>query len=555
MRKSIPLLTSVVFTFAPLLAQENHIVVNSTIDAVTVFSDRAMVKRSVAGSFNEGFVSIEVPRLPSGLLDESIRVSGKGTSGAKISGVKVEKALSDEASQERIRDVENQIDELDQRSNELNDRSQVLKQKEEFIKSLSEKTTQSISNNLPKERPSVADWSGMLKFVDDGLESVNKENRIIAAELKDIQLKRQVLDEKLGEIRGGTSRTEKKALVEVAIDRPGTFTFEISYMIMGASWSPVYDVRSWSDTNEIELAYMAMVNQQTGEDWENVNLELSTARPSAGANPPTISAWYLDMPRVVTGYEEKDYAFKAGRLGQQAAPPSIFNIPEPAGLTQMATQYEAADVSQMGVSTSFVIRQKETISSNKESKKVPIKTVTFTGADEYITVPKFSEAAYLKSAITNASDFPILAGRTNIFYNDNFVSAGSLPLVLPKENFNLYFGVDEGMKVKRELVEKLKDDAGIMGKKDRVSYEYKITLQNFHKTDSKLTIVDQIPVSQNDEIDVKLGDVVPPPQYKEGDQDKGFLRWVLNLKPQEKTQVDFKYQVKCPSGVAISGLE
>jgi len=161
----------------------------------------------------------------------------------------------------------------------------------------------------------------------------------------------------------------------------------------------------------------------------------------------------------------------------------------------------------------------------------------------------------LKSAITNASDFPILAGRTNIFYNDNFVSAGSLPLVLPKENFNLYFGVDEGMKVKRELVEKLKDDAGIMGKKDRVSYEYKITLQNFHKTDSKLTIVDQIPVSQNDEIDVKLGDVVPPPQYKEGDQDKGFLRWVLNLKPQEKTQVDFKYQVKCPSGVAISGLE
>ena len=130
-----------------------------------------------------------------------------------------------------------------------------------------------------------------------------------------------------------------------------------------------------------------------------------------------------------------------------------------------------------------------------------------------------------------------------------------MPLVLPKENFNLYFGADEGIKVKRELVEKLKDDAGIVGKKQRVSYEYKITLQNFHKTDCKVTIVDQIPVSQNDDIDIKLGEINPPPNYREGDEQKGFLRWVMTLTPQEKTQVSFKYQVKYPQDITLSGLE
>jgi uncharacterized protein (TIGR02231 family) len=549
------ILMSLLFICGVVYANDSkNISLNSSIQSVIVFSDRAMVTRQAGGTFTEGAITIEIPHLPSGLVNESIHVSGKGTAGCKIDGVKVEQSLADSASPQRIQEVEKQRDELDNKTAVLNDRSELLKLKAEFIQSLSHKTSESISNNLPKERPTVSDWGGMLKFVDDGLESINKENRSIAAELKDIQVKHQVLDAKLGEIRQGGASTEKEALIEISIDKPGSFNFEISYMIGGASWYPIYDVRSWSDTNEIELAYMAMVNQQTGEDWDNVSLELSTARPAAGANPPTISAWYLSEYEPHYMNAQPSDLTSTEKAGRQQAWPNPFNAPILQN-SLIVAENNAAEVASQGVSTTFAIKQRESIPSNKEQKKVPINIVKFTASEEYITVPKYSEIAYLKSAVANTTDIPLLAGATNIFYDNNFVSNGSLPLVLPKENFNLYFGADEGIKVKRELVEKQKDDVGITGKKERISYEYKITLQNYHNIDCNISIVDQIPISQNDDIEVKLGNLSPVPQYKEGDQQKGYLRWIIRLKPQEKSVIDYKYQVKYPGGMTIYRLE
>jgi uncharacterized protein (TIGR02231 family) len=338
------------------------------------------------------------------------------------------------------------------------------------------------------------------------------------------------------------------------VEKPGNFTFELSYMIMGASWQPIYDIRSWSDTNAVDLIYLAMVNQQTGEDWNAVNLELSTAQPAIGANPPMLNAWYLNavVPLPIAKAD-------AGRRGSENMPIDKFltspGFVREGGLLQSAAQYATADISHEGVSTSFTLRQKETIPSSGELKKVPIKTASFTAETEHIAVPRFSDKAYLKATVVNHADFPLLRGKASIFLDGNFVSTAGIPLVLPQESFDLYIGADEGVKIKRELVQKFTDDAGVMNKKRRISYEYKITLQNFHKTNQKLTILDQLPISQNEAIEVKLTDSTPPPQYQPDDQQRGFLRWVLDLKPTQKQEIDFKYQVKYPQEISITGLE
>jgi uncharacterized protein (TIGR02231 family) len=220
-----------------------------------------------------------------------------------------------------------------------------------------------------------------------------------------------------------------------------------------------------------------------------------------------------------------------------------------------ASRYDEAVVLDQSVSTTFSIRQKQTIPSNQEFKKVPIQVILFAAADEYITVPRKNEIVYRKSAILNDTNIPLLAGKVNVFFNSNFVSSGSLGTILPKEPFNLYFGADEGIKVKRELVNKMRDDAGLTGGKQKYDYEYKITLQNFHKKACKVTVVDQIPLTQDKDIEIKKGDIVPPLTVKEGDEQKGFLRWVLHLNPQEKTPITYKYQVKYPSDQPVYGLE
>ena len=85
----------------------------------------------------------------------------------------------------------------------------------------------------------------------------------------------------------------------VSLVKAGEFELELSYIVMGASWHPQYDVRvqmaEGKDTGEVELTYVGIVQQSTGERWENVNLSLSTARPSQAAVLPELDPWYLNV--------------------------------------------------------------------------------------------------------------------------------------------------------------------------------------------------------------------------------------------------------------------
>ncbi|OGC91269.1 MAG: hypothetical protein A2W25_00225 [candidate division Zixibacteria bacterium RBG_16_53_22] len=550
MRRCFLILMGVLLLSTTLRAQDNLIIANSKIKAVTVFTDRALVTRSVEATLEPGSFRIQVPGLPSGLIDNSIRVSSKGMAGAKISGVKVEKDLSAESSSDRIKEIESHIAALDQRNIELTDRSAVLKQEGEFIKALSQKTSESIAKNLPAERPSVADWTGMVKFVDDNLNKINKEMRAIESEQRDIAAQRGVLASKLGDYQAGNIKAGKMAVIDLIVEKGGSYSLDLAYMIYGASWHPVYDIRAWSDTNEVEVIFMAQVNQQTGEDWDNVSLILSTARPSEGANPPVLAAWYLntyDQSRFRGGLQDIIVTAEKKDIDKY--------ITAQVPMEQAASQYSSAEVVQTAISTSFALEKKETIPSNKEFKKVPVKAVSFMAETENYIVPRLSEAAYLKASVKSNVDFPLLAGEANVFFDNNFVSTSRLPNVLTDEKFDLFFGINEGIRVKRELVKKFIDDAGLTGNKRQIEYEYKINAENYTKSAQKIIVLDQIPVSQNDDIDVKLLSIKPEPDSEPDDKAKGFLRWVTNMNKGDKSEYTFKYQVKYPGDMVIGGLE
>ncbi len=95
-------------------------------------------------------------------------------------------------------------------------------------------------------------------------------------------------------------RAEKRAKrVEVMLDvaREGNLTLDLATVIPQAGWVPAYDVRLAADAKTAELTFRAMVRQQTGEDWNNVDLTLSTARPAAGGAPPELYPWHIALFR------------------------------------------------------------------------------------------------------------------------------------------------------------------------------------------------------------------------------------------------------------------
>ncbi len=560
MKKQLLLSILVAWTQGSLAGEPRHQAVESSIESVVVFSDRAMVKRIFTGELNIGQITIEIPDLPSKLLNESVRVAGRGTSQAKISGVRVEKTVGPETPKDEIRELKDKLNQIDRRKKTLDDRLKVLNEKKRFIEIVTRKSSESISKDLPRRLPSATEWLEMAEFVDKGLSSVYDEFRLIEDEKKTLRAQGEVVRNALNKYGTAMDNFQKMAYVDLDVVSQGYFTFEISYIVVGASWKPVYDIRASSDTNTIDIVFMANVRQNTGENWEDIQLELSTARPYVGAVPRMLSPWYLDAiqpePRAASGPHDIVVTAKKAKIDKYVTS-NEESVSMRLGYSMFQTfetQMAVAEVSTQVISTSFILKQAETIPSNNISKKVSVKLASVSAETELFAVPKLTEYAYLKARVVNETSFPLLSGDANVFFDGNFVSTTRIPLVIPTESFDLYLGIDEGIKIKREMIEKFSDETGVLNKKQRIEYRYKILVENFRRTDQKITVLDQFPVSLNDVIDVKVSDISPAPQYKSEEKKKGIMRWVLKLGPLSNEEIRFKYEVKYPVGLMIAGL-
>jgi len=172
-----------------------------------------------------------------------------------------------------------------------------------------------------------------------------------------------------------------------------------------------------------------------------------------------------------------------------------------------------------------------------------------------------SEAAFLSAYVTNTSDYPLLAGAVNTFLDDTFVAASSLKTVMPGEKFELALGADEGIAIKRKLVNRFAEDTGITAKYRRVTYEFLVTVTNNKKTAEKVVFKDAVPVSRDEKIEVKLltpaeRDLSTKEAPKEiSREEDGKLVWRLSLKPGEKRELPLRFSVEYPAGTPVTGVE
>jgi len=170
----------------------------------------------------------------------------------------------------------------------------------------------------------------------------------------------------------------------------------------------------------------------------------------------------------------------------------------------------------------------------------------------YEAVPKLSPYAYLHSTVKNEEDYPLLAGPVSLFMGPDFIGKSRISNVAPTEEFPLDLGIDERIKIKRELVKKETEKVGIFSTKERVLYVYKTTITSFKKEKIVLTLKDQHPVSQNKEIVVSNVEFNPRPSKE--DPNKGELLWEFELSPQEKREITLQFSVEYPPGKGIAGL-
>lgn len=518
------------------------------IAAVTVYSDRARVTRTAEMEIPVGENVIHFRNLPLALDDSSVQAAGKGTAGLKILGIEIRSVLAEETVNERVRDIQDRLEQLGDQKFALETERAGLNERKAFLNKV--RDSLAVPAKEAAAAPSTQNIKPLYEFYASEIKGLGDRDLAIGQELRMLVPKEELLRQELARMSGAGAKATKDVLVAVRADRPSRADISLAYNMRNASWTPVYDARLDIQTKTIELACQGIIRQQTGENWDNVKLSLSTARPSVGARMPDLSPWWLRIQEIMP----VSAAMPAAPRARNELARDQLNYAgglEKAKEEQPA-EMETAEIKTNGFSAVFEIKVPATIPADGEPHKVTIATQKFDGNLQYVATPKLSETAYLRARLTNSTGAPILGGEVNLFRDGDFVGRSRVNFIAPGAEFDFYLGGDDGVKITRKTVLDKTSKGGLIQKKENLAKKFETTVESFKDSPVKVTILDQLPVSQDASVVVSNVQFNPAPGSL--DKETGKLEWVLDLKPKEKKTIISEFSVEWPEGKNVSGL-
>lgn len=518
---------------------------NAPIQEVTVYVDRARILRRGTIHLAEGEHTLSLPNLPTTLQDDSVRASGRGAN-VRILGVDVAVEFVSEQAQGKAADWQNQLRALQDEDSALADSDEIETRRLDFLKELQ----MAGGVNLAK---AVAYGKSTLESIQSLTQYMTRELEEIYARRREISQKRRNITEQIATLQNLLSSVEQPATYEtreihvtVAASAETDLELEVIYGVTGASWEPLYDIRLVD--NKVALTYLANVRQQTGEDWPAVPLSLSTARPAMSSAIPELDPWFIDVYRPPVVYARR----------AMAAMPMMAASAQEGGMADRAVDFAAqpeaeiaqAEIESDGASVTYRVARPVAVPSDGAPHKTTVTTMDLDAQLDYVTVPKLAEEAYLRAKVTNSSRFVFLPGSASIFHGADFIGTTSLETVVPSGELEVQLGVDDRIKVERDLTARQTGKAFI-GNTKRTTYGYKITLTSRLDLPARITVLDQLPVSRNEEIKVKLQELSPNPTSQ---SDLNILKWELQLAPQQKQEITFDFVVEQPRTMQVAGI-
>jgi len=545
---------SVSFSFADVVKTD------SKIAQVIVYTDSALIMRQANLKLSEGEHQIVFSDIIPDVDENSLTVSGKGTAQVKIYGAQIKKEFLEKPPSEQVKDLQDKIRLVDDQIKSENNRKQVLREEREFLDSIKLSAGTQIPKDLITKFPSVGELDNLAKFLAGSLQENQNKQEQTDVKIRDLAEQKRALEEQLRDISSGTRKMQRSIIVELEAAKAGNLDLNISYLVRGVSWRPIYDARASFEKNNVELVFYGSIKQTTGEPWEGVSLILSTAKPSVGGKMQELAPWYL-KPYQPPVYRESKVRMKGGAdfLGMQAMVSDVRGIEsakEEAIPTEIAMVFATAE--EKGTAVAYKVTRKSTIKSDGTEHKVPISSQLLEAKFEYAATPKLSNYAYLMSKVKNSKEGQLLPGVVNIFLEGDFIGTSSIAKAIgAEEEFDLYLGIDEGITVKRKKITEKTDDtliAGIPSRTKTISYQYKLIVENYKSKKIKVNLYDQIPVSENDQILVKNVKFSEEPTVKDYLDRKGVMRWEFELDPKKIKEITLSYSIEHPRNMNVEGL-
>lgn len=541
---------------------------------VVVFLNLAEIHRATTFVPKQtGEHEVRIQQVSPCLMQDSVRVVGRGNCtvlevAVEVSDCHFEDTPDVEFNEEKGEESKRQgkytyenlnkkLKELTKQKNDLAAGIQRITQAEGYVRQFVRNQTKAKSG---KNMLDLAEVDELFRFFAKKNDEYFVKKNELKEKLNQVEKEIQLVNSRLVGPSSNDENTPKDIIILIDVGQPDKpISLDITYHVDKAKWEPSYDFRINSDNDTLTLTYFGQVSQRTKEDWNRCNIELSTATPNLGSSPP-------DLPMKTVNFQP---TFSIQRKSRGLISFKSETLEYCREMPSQSMSVQQATVKQSGAGTAtFPIDRLANIPSDGKPHKLAITTIALQSTFTYYCVPSLSAQAFLRARATNESDFPLLPSeQASVFFDGNFISTTSFPMVNPGEPFTSSLGLDPSIKVVFNTPKIHSSSAKFLSANRNRVYQFNTTITNNKKTPIRILIEDSLPFSNQAEIIVELHE--PEREVPEQVDDNEALNvervqaingqplcflvkslnhlvWVRSIPPGRMISIPFSYSITWP---------
>lgn len=495
---------------------------SAPIKAVTLYPNGALIERTVTVQAGQRVVTID--HLPANFDIAQLQINASNQ--IQIGNVTSKDNASDKPSSPAAIQLTDKIQSVQDQISLLDIESQAAELQNRYL----ERLTSPVSATTSVKQQAL-----------DSFNSIRKT-----------QTAKRGLERQLAELQndlaslGNTKYKQRHLDIQVYAPQNGQLT--LRYLVRQATWQPFYKATLSTKTNELTLERFALISQNTGEDWSNVALTLSTGQPTANVTSVNPSAWNVTYqpPQPPERSLRKSRADASYELAA-AAPAPIMMAPqadEAAGIEQ----YQQIDTP---YTTLFQTNGLNTVPSSNEKITIPLTSQQSVANISVQVVPRQAALAILNAEVTQPEGvWPL--GMVKLYRDGDYIGQSSWQ-TSSDQKLNFSFGEDPLVNVTVKDLANTNDKTSTFGSNRQKTFEQIYQVKNLHKTPINMILLESVPQSQSNQVKIESQFSEAPTEKSWQNQDN-IYQWRKTLDPKAQFDLKLSYQFSYPKTGYVNGL-
>lgn len=535
--KSKPSLNNTLIALSMAFATAAHgadIETTTIITEVEVSQGSAVVTRTGVVTIPAGQHQLIISGLP-GQLDLSRLQLDLNSEDARLGNLQVSRVDQGTLTGQSQQELQDQLNDLLYQKGRINDGIESARMQIKLLDSLS-------SGDLASQQSafSAQNIGEILDVVATSSNDARQTIRDAQREESNIDIEIDQLKRRLAEF---ASRNRFSQTVSAAVDLSSAqeIDFELSYPVNGARWSWLYEAQLDTDSSFLEFSRKVSISQTSGENWNDVALTITTARPSSRISPP-------ELPSLLVGIQPP----RQLRADNRRFPTAVM-MSESSSVAAAPAEFlnSSVNIDASAYLVDYQIPGTVTLNSSGDQRIFPIDERGINVDLVARMSPQQDQNAYLEARFTFENAQPIQPGAMQFYRDGSFIGSQAIAGFLPDEDVRLPFGRDERIRVE-VLPDEERSDGGSTFRRNAVdNRRQRLLITSFHDNPKTIEIVAQLPVSQNDDIQVVIDDDATPADETSLDEKAGILLWRKLATAGEPIVINHYYSIRYPKDTQL----